>query len=306
VYEALDDALGEILAAVTDDTLFCLLSDHGSTPAFRYISLFRALSEGGWLKFKPAIAGRYFQRLPVAGKLANRAWEWLPENLRITLSFPFLALDDRFAAAYENVDWPNTSVYARTGMGPLYVNRSRRRPEGTISPSDCPNLLDEIRAYFLSLLDGDGIPLFAEVLFGSEMYPDAEPADDPPDLLLRPARWSDHLITGFPSDPLVRRIPDSREYGTHSPDGVLVFAGPNVRLGHDLGRGQLIDVVPTMLALMGLPVPHAVDGRVLEDASNAPLSVKYADEEGPLEKRNEFTEAEAREISKRLEDLGYL
>lgn len=306
VYEALDGALGEILAVISDDTLVCLLSDHGSTPAFRYVSLFHALSEGGWLKFKPAIADHYFRRLPVAGSLAMRFWQRLPESLRKMLSFPILALDDRLAVTYENIDWPNTSAYARTGMGLLYVNHHGSRPEGSVSPMECRKLLDDLRAYFLTLRDDEGIALFADVLYGSELYPGADPVDDPPDLLLRPARWSDHLITGFPSDPLVREIPDSREYGAHSPTGVLVLAGPDVRTGHDLGRGELIDVVPTVLALMGLPVPRTVDGHVLKDASTSPLSVQHVDDLGPSEKRSDFTDKEARELSKRLEDLGYL
>lgn len=307
VYEAMDDALGDIMAVADVDTTVCLLSDHGSTPAYRYISLYRALADGGWLRFRPQVAIRFWRRFPdPLGAFAARTWQKLPVRIRQLISFPLLRWDERLAATYDNIDWPRTQVYTRSGMGPLYLNRADRRPQGTVPPQAHTDLLAEVRDYFLTLRDGAGKALFADVLYGADVYPDANPADDPPDLVLQPAQWSDHMITGYPADPLVRPIPDSREYGAHTPDGVLLLAGPNVRPDHDLGRAALIDVVPTILALMDLPVPQATDGRVLHDACRTPVSVDYAADEITTDANAHFTADEAQEIMQRLEDLGYL
>lgn len=307
VYEAMDDALGDILAVTDTETAVCLLSDHGSTPAYRYISLYRALAEGGWLRFRPQVAARFWRRLPgPLGAFAANVWQKLPDRVKQPLSFPFLRWDRRLAVAYDNVDWSHTQIYARSGMGLLYLNRTDRRPGGTVSPEAYAALLAEAEAYFRALRDDEGKALFADVFYGSDVYPDADPADDPPDLVLRPARWSDHMITGYPTDPLVRPIPDEREYGAHTADGVLLLAGPNVRRDHDLGRADLFDVAPTILALMGLPVPESVDGRVLQDACRTPLSPEYLSDEIAAGVDTDFTDAEAREITQRLEDLGYL
>ena len=307
VYEAMDDALGEILAVIDAETAVCLLSDHGSTPAYRYISLYRALADGGWLHFRPRVAARFWRRLPgPLGPFTAGAWQKLPDSVKRALSFPLLRWDERLAVAYDNVDWPRTQIYTRSGMGLLYLNRRDRRPQGAVSPQACAGLLAEVRDYFLALRDDEGKVLFANVLYGTDVYPDADPADDPPDLILRPARWSDHMITGYPTDPLVRPIPDSREYGAHTPDGVLLLAGPNVRPDHDLGRADLIDVVPTILALIDLPLPESIDGRVLQDAAHTPLSPECLPDEIATGAETGFTAAEAQEITQRLEDLGYL
>lgn len=76
---------------------------------------------------------------------------------------------------------------------------------------------------------------------------------------------SDH---GFRSDQLRRsEIPmdaagpaaEHREYG------ILVAAGPGIRQGGRLTGASLLDVTPTVLTLLGLPVGRDMDGRVLTE-----------------------------------------
>jgi len=308
VYRAADEALGRILEVVDDRTLVCLVSDHGSTPAHRYIALYRALHDGGWLRFRPQVAGRFWRRLPgPLGRELPRLWRRLPHRVRETLSWPLLRWDPRLAVAYDNVDWDRTRVYARSGMGPLYVNLQGRQPQGTVSPAAYASLCDEVAQALLALRDPEGQPVFGRVWRRDELYPGADPGDDPPDLVVEPARWSDHVITGYPSDSLVRPIPEAREYGTHTPDGVLVLAGPGVRAGAKLEAAQIVDVVPTLLTLMGLSVPAEVDGQVLREALAGTSDVRYAESEAPVASEAAgYSDEEAEDVMQRLRDLGYL
>lgn len=52
----------------------------------------------------------------------------------------------------------------------------------------------------------------------------------------------------------------------HARFGVLVAAGPGIRQGHELREASIMDVLPTLLALLGMPLSEELDGRVLEDA----------------------------------------
>ena len=56
----------------------------------------------------------------------------------------------------------------------------------------------------------------------------------------------------------------------HGPDGVLLLHGPGIRRGHRLDSSQVLDVFPTVLALLGLPMPADTEGRVLDDAFTEP------------------------------------
>lgn len=52
--------------------------------------------------------------------------------------------------------------------------------------------------------------------------------------------------------------------GTHHRDGILIAAGGPIRKGTQT-RASILDIAPTVLALMGLPVPEDMPGRVLTE-----------------------------------------
>ena len=54
--------------------------------------------------------------------------------------------------------------------------------------------------------------------------------------------------------------------GRHHPDGVILLKGPGIREGRMIEGASVLDVTPTVLYLMGLPVGEDMDGRVLADA----------------------------------------
>jgi arylsulfatase A-like enzyme len=94
--------------------------------------------------------------------------------------------------------------------------------------------------------------------------------------------------------------------GGHRPEGLVVLAGPGVRPVGELTASEVVDVLPTLLALTGLPVPTGLDGRPIEAAlEEAP---RHADDPvgfvapAPVE----LDEAATRDLAARLAALGYL
>ena len=100
--------------------------------------------------------------------------------------------------------------------------------------------------------------------------------------------------------------------GDHRMEGVLVAAGPPFRPGATPEQASLLDIAPTILHLLGVPVPDDMDGRVLSEildpafaaaaAQAEPVAVAVA--EAPI--ASGYTEEEDAEIQQRLADLGYL
>lgn len=102
-------------------------------------------------------------------------------------------------------------------------------------------------------------------------------------------------------------------YHDEAPPGIVVIEGPGVRRGERLSSATIYDILPTLMASLGLPVARDLDGRVLHEAfcSDAlpPDSIAYVD---TYEKGERYVPHAAlppvvdEEIQKQLESLGYL
>lgn len=54
--------------------------------------------------------------------------------------------------------------------------------------------------------------------------------------------------------------------GCHDPKGMMMLYGPGIRPGRRIGECTNLDIAPTLLTLLGLPVPEEMKGRVLREA----------------------------------------
>lgn len=99
----------------------------------------------------------------------------------------------------------------------------------------------------------------------------------------------------------------------HGPDGILLLYGPGIRRGHRLESSHVLDLFPTMLALLGLPVPADAEGRVLEDVfetARDPASRRrvatYRDAWQPVDTVGGEDAERTRQEIERLKAMGYL
>jgi predicted AlkP superfamily phosphohydrolase/phosphomutase len=51
----------------------------------------------------------------------------------------------------------------------------------------------------------------------------------------------------------------------HGPDGVFIMAGPGIKAGNRIDRETVVDITPTILAYLGLPVADDMDGKPAVD-----------------------------------------
>lgn len=123
----------------------------------------------------------------------------------------------------------------------------------------------------------------------------------------------DYLDKTRPFLDLVQPDYDRRASGVHHPDGIAIFHGPGVRSGGCVAQASVLDVTPTVLALLGMPVGRDMDGRVLTEAITpeflAATPLTYTDTyDTDLEFDDEFEDDERvpEELMSRLRALGYI
>jgi len=101
--------------------------------------------------------------------------------------------------------------------------------------------------------------------------------------------------------------------GTHAVDGIIVAVGEPFAAGATFDGASVIDITPTVLVSVGLPVAEDMDGRPLMEAmtpaylaANPVSSIETYETEVRLPSRSEGVESMSEETKERLRSLGYM
>ncbi|MEW6221042.1 MAG: alkaline phosphatase family protein [Thermodesulfobacteriota bacterium] len=314
VYAEVDRQLGRFLAALPPDVTVLVMSDHGAGPIRHLVYLDNWLAREGFLA-RPAAAG--------AGSLARRAKSalrrLLPTGLRKALRAGLPGVKNRLDRAIlrSGVDWSQTRAYASGMYGNIRLNLQGREPEGIVPPADYDRVCREIMDRLATLTDpASGQPLVAAVRRRHELY-HGPCLDQAPDLVIV---WQDYACftkKGIDQGETIfgdRLMVDASDYphtGTHRLEGIFLAHGPGVAPQAGV-QARIIDLAPTILALLGEPVPAHMDGRVLAEvfpqlAGALPAASGGAAGQGPaLKKGAAVTPEEKEALIERLKSLGYI
>jgi len=291
-WELIDERVGRL---DLDDTLLVLYSDHGHREVDRTFVVNRWLAERGHLALESrasdGVTSRLYAGMQRAGvspkRAAALARRLLPGDLADRLLPSGYPISTAELAA--RVDWGATDAVALS-QGPLYLNRERLG-------DDYGHFRTRLRRT-LTGLTHEGEPVLDAVRPAENVY-EGPYVEDGPDLLLRPAAgWE--VYGGI--------VPSVFDTGVGSwtsgndPEGVLLLNGPGVP-SQELGERSLLDVAPTVLRVLDVPVPTDVDGSAVTAAF--PNRDFGTDVREPLPAdRHGRTDDE--DLTERLVDLGYL
>lgn len=99
----------------------------------------------------------------------------------------------------------------------------------------------------------------------------------------------------------------------HSPYGIIVMNGPNIKKDDIIFGASLLDITPTLLAHYGMPVAEDMDGKVLVNVFENPPEIKtikswenITGEDGSHPKNMVINEEDARAELQQLIELGYI
>jgi predicted AlkP superfamily phosphohydrolase/phosphomutase len=320
VYQEADRAVGRLLEAVPEETTVLVMSDHGAGPrATRYFHLNAWLTQEGLLQMRGGGGSplRWTRPLYRAFKARFPYQEQVYRRLPAVLKRWASRVDSDAELGIGDVDWGRTVAY-RFPMYPpvegIVVNLRGRQPEGIVEPgAGYERLRDEIIDRLQGLTDPETGEPVVEAAFRREDLYRGDHLERVPDIVVVMSEGyeggsalSGPFVTSIPEDDL-RRLS-----GAHRMDGVLIAHGPAIRRGEGDGGARIVDLAPTILYALGVPVPSRMDGRVLVDlfepgyVADHPVERVAWRGEGVEVEESGLSEEEESVIREKLRRLGYI
>lgn len=317
-YQYIDRKLAQLLSRIDEHTVLILMSDHGAGPFHKYIYMNNWLRRWGLLQMKKGVAAGIKGAMFGLGVTPVSVY-----NLMLKLGLGGLKGQvtkgkgqkrlSRLFPSFQDVDWSRTRVYSLGNAGQLWINLRGREPMGTVEPgSEYETVRQDVIERLLAMRDPESGELLVDSVYVREELYHGPYLDRMPDVVFVPQGFR-YLSFGeyeFASNRLI-----DISYGItgwHRQNGMVLLHGKPIQAGGQcLDRACLEDVAPTVLYLMGQPVPADLDGRVLTEALHqewvdphrlAPV-VTDADQ---ARQHDGFSAADEEAVRQRLQDLGYL
>lgn len=233
-FRQVDNFLRETVRLLSPEGTVLMVSDHGFTGSREILYVNTWLERQGYLTWKGE-----------AEMVSSDSQELEPDFYRLSA-----------------FDMCQTRAFALTASSNgIHIVVCGKKGEDGVPPEDYERFRRELSdALLTQCLDPEtGESIVSEVWTREQVF--AGPKMDlAPDLTLT---LRDHSFFSVRrSTTILRKRP--RIMGTHHPDGVFIARGPGIRQGETIGALQLVDIAPTILYNLGIPVPEDLEGRVLE------------------------------------------
>ncbi len=305
IYAKLDAAVGELCELAGEDTVKFVMSDHGFT------SVPYSFNVNEWLHTKGLLAKKL--DLPVEDSV--KELRELMKELRTQAPGSGLKTRHRKLTRFRytiSTDYSRSKAYLQSGTSyGVRINLEGRDTTGVVKREE----YEAFRDYLMEELEKlkhprTGRNLFSQVLRKEDVYAPSPFGMDPaPDIFLLTPDMEVMVQGQFRE---VKKIfgKTRRGYGFHHTDGIVFAQGDGIAHAAP-GGATITDLAPTILHVLGVPLPDDLDGRVLKEVFRpgsryAEREIRYQGASAISADKATYSEEEEAKIRERLKALGYV
>ena len=227
-YKFIDEKIGDLLGHIDNKTVVIVVSDHGAKRMKGAFCINEWLIKKGYLVLKKK-----------------------PEKV--------ISLEKA------EVDWSKTKAWGWGGYhARIFINVKGREPQGVIPPEEYESFRKKLAEELKSIRGSNGEEWNTKVYTPEELYPNGK--GDYPDLTVyfddlswRSAGTIGHNTLYLPENDTG---PDD---AVHSHHGIFIFYDPQRKIGKKIGTISILDIAPTILKVMGLPIPSDMEGKPIKE-----------------------------------------
>lgn len=232
---AFDKAFEQFISTLDDDVIVVINSDHGMTRVYQSFAINKWLENNGYL---------------VKQKTENKDYHSGYE------------IDD----FHEMIDWGETTAYAFGLHGGIRLNVKGREPWGKISTEDASKVTSEITQKLYAYEKETREVLFKRIYSGDELFSGAL-KHQMPDIVIEYDEGTLNNPSLKTQELLARKRPITGYTSMHEKWGVL-FVGHGPIQPTSIPHAKIEDIAPTVMRLMGLPLPQGIDGKPIRELSD--------------------------------------
>jgi len=301
-FRQIDSIIGRVISLLNEHDYLVIASDHGFTHVNKYVGINNLLVQGGFAKqrsssqlFTLEKVANYFEKIGIKDlkkivprKIFGSAQKVVPRDLDFAKSKAF-GVPVEYVSINKNLlrDVTEYEHIKKALIGFLYSVR------------------DE--------LNGEKI---VERIFDTREIYHGDYVSDAPDLVIAFKRGYEPRLWRKKTVEQVRPIKNRTvKTGTHAglwaQRGILIFLGKDIKEAYST-EASIVDVAPTIMHILGVPIPQDVDGRVLQEVFRPeseflqkPMMYQtlLSDEK---KEEHRISRKEETEILEKLKRLGYI
>ena len=186
------------------------------------------------------------------------------------------------------------------------MNMAGREPNGIVTEADYETRRQEVIDALRTLADENGRSLITKIILHEDVY-HGPYAKYGPDIQLIIDDYNMIAFPMFATDGNIITQQIRGDSGCHRREGIFIACAPGIKQGETLSAANILDLAPTIMAMLGEPVPAIMDGQALTDLFAVPPAVTFDDREWTaVQQTQTLALEEEAQVEERLRSLGYL
>jgi predicted AlkP superfamily phosphohydrolase/phosphomutase len=333
IYQKMDVIIGDIRDSIDQDTTLVVMSDHGAGPSSnRTVLINNWLHELGLLHYKEEDRSNPLRLLYFKVK-SDFLWRFhsvlkrtLPRETKdfFRRYFPSVSNKIRTFGQSSAIDWTRTKAYSTETTPSIRINVKGRYPSGIVEPGqEYEELRDHVTGELQNLRDPENQDTVVEQIYRREEVYHGKYLDEAPDIIFRWRKngYTHRFSRSAPGKEAIQILSAkdlafaesvSRPSGVHTPDGIVILHGKGVKKDSQIKKAQIMDLTPTILYSLGVPIPRNMDGSIIREAfeeaylkDNQPVYIGEGQEEYS-KRETSYSDEDNAIIEERLRGLGYI
>jgi predicted AlkP superfamily phosphohydrolase/phosphomutase len=318
-YRIVDEQLGNLQSRLDNNTILIIMSDHGFGPISYQFYVNRWLKSLGLLKLKKSAVLKYkllefsktFLKHTLIG-LSKRAGMTGGNIMNKIAALPMLNINNE--KIHTLIDWSRTKAFSSWTNGEeiVMINLKEREPEGIVNPGKEYEELRDFIIKKLSQIKGDKGERLVDGAYKREELYSGPYVHLAPDIQFTTIDMSVQPRGEMVGKEILVR-PNDFSPALHRMNGILLLDGEGIKENFKIEGAHIIDIAPSILYLLGVPIPNDMDGKVITSCitedylkTNTIALSEQSSASGGIEDYRAYTDQEEEQLKESLKGLGYI